>query len=221
MLPIHYNDVIMSVMASQITNLVIVHSTVYSGADQRKHQSSASLAFVWEIHRWPAQRASNAEIISIWWRHHVSACHHCTLSFALLLLHCLVLPYAIKLWAFYTSWISSHISKYIQWDDFVFQSHPMPLTVRFRVSSLHFVSWWRVIKQNQICIFGCWSNVNDARMQRTMYMYYSNAIISAMASQITGVYSVADYNKHQSSSASLAIVSGTHRWSVVSLTKGQ
>ena len=36
-----------------ITSLTIVYSTVYSGADQRKHQSSASLAFVWGIHQWP------------------------------------------------------------------------------------------------------------------------------------------------------------------------
>ena len=40
-------------MASQITSLAIVYSTVYSGADQRKHQSSASLAFVRGIHRGP------------------------------------------------------------------------------------------------------------------------------------------------------------------------
>ena len=43
----------MSTMASEITSLTIVYSTVYSGADQRKHQSSASLAFVRGIHRWP------------------------------------------------------------------------------------------------------------------------------------------------------------------------
>ena len=49
----HYNDAAMSSMASQITSLTIVYSTVYSDADQRKHQSSASLAFVREIHRWP------------------------------------------------------------------------------------------------------------------------------------------------------------------------
>ena len=49
----HYNDVIMSAIASQITSLTIVYSTVYSDADQRKHQSSASLAFVWWIHRGP------------------------------------------------------------------------------------------------------------------------------------------------------------------------
>ena len=70
----HYNDVIMSAMASQITRLTIVNSTVYSGTererlslsafwgpyspyklctDQRKHQSSMSLAFARGIHRWP------------------------------------------------------------------------------------------------------------------------------------------------------------------------
>ena len=49
----HYNDVIIGTIASQITSLTIVYSTVYSDADQRKHQSSASLAFVREIHRGP------------------------------------------------------------------------------------------------------------------------------------------------------------------------
>ena len=49
----HYSDVIMNTMASQITSLTIVYSTVYSRADKRKHQSSASLAFVRGIHWWP------------------------------------------------------------------------------------------------------------------------------------------------------------------------
>ena len=61
---VHYDDVIMGTMASQITSLTIVYPTVYSGADQRKHQSSASLAFVRGIHRgsvnsphkWPVTR---------------------------------------------------------------------------------------------------------------------------------------------------------------------
>ena len=48
-----YSDAIMAMMVSQITSLMIVYSTVYSGADQRKHQSSASLAFVQLINRWP------------------------------------------------------------------------------------------------------------------------------------------------------------------------
>ena len=50
---IHYSDVIMSVMASQSTSPTIVYSTIYWGTDQRKHQSSTSLAFVRGIHRWP------------------------------------------------------------------------------------------------------------------------------------------------------------------------
>ena len=60
----HYNDNIMGAIASQITSLTIVYSTVYSDADQRKHQSSASLAFVRVIrrgpvkspHKWPVTR---------------------------------------------------------------------------------------------------------------------------------------------------------------------
>ena len=61
---LHSTDVIMGTIASQITSLTIVYSTVYSVADQRKHQSSAPLAFVRWIHRgpvdsphkWPATR---------------------------------------------------------------------------------------------------------------------------------------------------------------------
>ena len=47
----HYCDAIMGTVASQITSLTIVYTTVYSDPDQSKHQSSASLAFVWGIHR--------------------------------------------------------------------------------------------------------------------------------------------------------------------------
>ena len=49
----HYSDVIMGAVASQITIITIVFSTVYSDADQRKHQSSASLAFGLGIHQGP------------------------------------------------------------------------------------------------------------------------------------------------------------------------
>ena len=49
----HYNDVIVSAMALQITSLKIVYSMVCSAADPRKHQSSALLTFVRGIHRWP------------------------------------------------------------------------------------------------------------------------------------------------------------------------
>ena len=49
----HYSDVTMGTIASQITSLTIVYSIVYSDADQRIHQCSASLAFVRGIHRGP------------------------------------------------------------------------------------------------------------------------------------------------------------------------
>ena len=65
----------MSTMASQITKLTIVYSTVYSGADQGKHQSYALLVIRAEnspvTGEFSARMASNAESVSIWWRHHV------------------------------------------------------------------------------------------------------------------------------------------------------
>ena len=64
---IYYDDVIMSSMGSQITNLTIVYSNVYSGAEKRKHQSSAPVTG-----EFPTQRATSAEKVSIWWRHHCS-----------------------------------------------------------------------------------------------------------------------------------------------------
>ena len=57
----------MGAMAFPIATLTIVYSTVQSGADQRKHQSSASLACTGEF---SAQMSSNAENAPIWWRHH-------------------------------------------------------------------------------------------------------------------------------------------------------
>ena len=74
-LTFHYSGVTRGAMASQITNLTIIYSTVYSGADQRKQQSSALLAICARnspvTGEFPAQRASNAENVSIWWRHHI------------------------------------------------------------------------------------------------------------------------------------------------------
>ena len=64
----HYSDVIISMVASQITGVSIVYTTVCSGTDQRKHQRFVPLAFV--AGEFPAQKASNTENISIWWRHH-------------------------------------------------------------------------------------------------------------------------------------------------------
>ena len=72
---LHYNDIIMSRMASQITSLTIVYSTVYFFKAKIKENIKAP-------RHWPlcgeftvtgkfhAQRASNAENVSIWCRHH-------------------------------------------------------------------------------------------------------------------------------------------------------
>ena len=74
----HYNDDIMSGMASQITSLTIAYSSVYSGADQRKHQSSASLTLVRGIHQWPLNSPHKGPVtrkmFPFWWRHHGLMC---------------------------------------------------------------------------------------------------------------------------------------------------
>ena len=71
---IHYNDVIMSVMVSQITSLMIVYSIVYSRRKSKK-KSKLSVTALCEGNlpvtgEFPAQRASNVESVSIWWHHH-------------------------------------------------------------------------------------------------------------------------------------------------------
>ena len=83
----HYIDVIMTTMASQITSITVAYSTVYSDADQRKHQSSVSLAFVWGIHRdrWiPRTKGQLRRNVSIWWRHHVKMDHQISRNVAAL-----------------------------------------------------------------------------------------------------------------------------------------
>ena len=70
----HYSDVIMSAMTSQITGLSIVCLTVCPGTDQRK-KTELRVTGLCEGNPpvtggFPSQRASNAENVSIWWRHH-------------------------------------------------------------------------------------------------------------------------------------------------------
>ena len=59
---LHYNDVIMSMVASQITSFTIVYSSIYSGANQREYQNSASLAVVRGIHRWPVNSSHKGSV---------------------------------------------------------------------------------------------------------------------------------------------------------------
>ena len=69
----NYSDVIIGAMASQMTSLTIVYSTVYSGADQRTSKLCVTGLCAGNspvTDEFPAQMASNAENVSIWWRHH-------------------------------------------------------------------------------------------------------------------------------------------------------
>ena len=70
---VHCSDAIMSAMASRITSLTIVYSTVHSGAHQRKYQSSASLAFVRGIQWWPVNSPHKGPVtpkMFPWCNHH-------------------------------------------------------------------------------------------------------------------------------------------------------
>ena len=86
----HYDDVTMTTMASQITSLTVVYSIVYSDANQRKHQSSASLAFVWGIHwgpvnsphKWPVTRKMfPLDDVIMWNRPRIEMSHHKSCNF--------------------------------------------------------------------------------------------------------------------------------------------
>ena len=71
---VHYSGIIISTMASQMTGMSTVCSIVCTCTHQRKHQSSASLAFCEGkppvTGGFPSQRASYMETVSIWQRHH-------------------------------------------------------------------------------------------------------------------------------------------------------
>ena len=70
---VHYNDVIMSAVASQITSLTIVYSTVYSRRTSKKtpkiHVTGLCEGNSPVIGEFPSEKANNAENVSTWWRH--------------------------------------------------------------------------------------------------------------------------------------------------------
>ena len=73
----HYSDVIMIMMASQITRLTIVHSTLYWFRHRLKKTSKLRVTGLCVTGEFPAQMASNTENVSIWWRHHVVTWSNC------------------------------------------------------------------------------------------------------------------------------------------------
>ena len=69
----HYCDVIMGAMVLVITSLTIVYSTVHSGPDKKTSKLRVTGLCTGNFPmtgQFPAKRASNAEYISNWWRHH-------------------------------------------------------------------------------------------------------------------------------------------------------
>ena len=84
---LHYSDVIMSTMSSQITSFTIVYSTVYSGADERKHQNTVPLAFVRGTHRSPVYSPNKGPVTRkmfpfddvIMWTD-IPDCHPCSMA---------------------------------------------------------------------------------------------------------------------------------------------
>ena len=76
----HNDDVIMAAIASQITSPMIVYSTVYSDADHRKYQSSASLAFVRGIHRRPVNSPQKCPVTRKMFPFHDLIIPNCTLG---------------------------------------------------------------------------------------------------------------------------------------------
>ena len=103
---VHYSDIIMRAMASQVTSIPIVFTAVCSGADQRKYQSSA-LMVTGGFHS--HKKVSNADFFFIWWRHHVVAARHLMNIYPILFvllndvwLPCYLKPNSVR-W-FYLTW---------------------------------------------------------------------------------------------------------------------
>ena len=184
----------MSAIASQITSLTIVYSTVYSDADQRKHQNSVSLAFVRGIHRgplnsphkWPVTRKLFPfdGVIMNTVRSKVNGLHFVAVNFTCIFL-------------------SENVDISIQ----------IPLNHSSKTKLL-------------LAISQHWSKQWFDAFRKRAVSHYSDVIMSAMASQITGISVVqltvcsgADQRKHQSS-ASLAFVRWIYRWPVDSPHKG-
>ena len=240
----------MSTIASQITSLTIVYSTIYSGADQSKHQSSAPLAFVWGIqrgpvnspHKWPVTRKMfpfDDVIMRKYPLHlHYDQCQ-------------------CHAWQAVICVQRSHITlKRCAILSILGTKSPPTIILRCRMCKLVASDWrpfasvkWYTIGLlggkfitlngilNQISARKCWMEIkcipcgkyhwNCHFYFRPPMQHYTDVMMTTMVPQITRltvvysiVYSGADQRKHQSS-ASLAFVRGIHRDRWIPRTKGQ
>ena len=104
----HYSDVIISAMASEITSITIVYSILYSGADQRKHRSSASLASVKGIHRSPVNSP------------HKGKCFYLKTSACPSWINGIESPPPLSSFEWNRDWITKIFQNSLTWDDLKF-----------------------------------------------------------------------------------------------------
>ena len=170
----------MSTLASKITSLTNVYSTVYSGADQRKHQRSGSLAFVWGIHRrphkWPVTRKmfpfddvimTMPNSISIWHRRLVVAMLYYAGPYNTIL---------YSIWQWFGFW--THHDDVIKWKHFprywpfVRGIHQSP------VNSPHKGQWRRALMFPLICVgINGWINNRKAGDLRRYCAHYDVSVM--------------------------------------------
>ena len=221
-------------MTSQITSLAIVYSTVYSGADQRKHQSPASLAFVRGIprgpvispHKWPVTRKllpfDDVIMISQCWHRPMLPYGVTMLGWVdeQILVEIIPSQYNTHNRIPLTEPVYNTLSNMPYTNAFLFHTiRNAPNVLTFLQTTYLFFFPYIDFNSSQVCLQGSkWQKVS---------IHYSDGMMSTMASQITSltivystVYSDADERKHQSS-ASLAFVRGIHRWPWIPRTKGQ
>ena len=157
----------MGMITSQITSLTIVYSAVYSDADQRKHQSSASLAFVRGIHwgpvnsphKWPVMRKMSpfddvimSEPGGKQWQHHIQGL--------------VSLMFRLILW-----WFQCHLHGWKQpvtgkWSCMQIYCGHCAVTAGTswcakRFSALIMLQEWLQIKDGYLLTWGCWYSRAD------------------------------------------------------------
>ena len=155
---VHYCDVLMGTMAPQITSLTVVYSTVYSGADQRKHQSSAPLAFVRGIHRWPVNSPHRWPV--------TQKMFHLMTSLWPMLIKCILVGnhsgwcWTQWLWLYFKQWyrhhvhqaIPGHIPLFQQWHIF---PHIMRLVPTYGCLFYVEINYWNDYLSLFVCMYVC------------------------------------------------------------------
>ena len=213
----HYNEVIMSAISSQITSITDVYSTVYSGTDERKHQSSALLAFLRGIHRSPVNSPYKRPVTRKMFPFDDVIMF--TSLFKSLHDKCVYVPVHHRRLTLPTSPSVIHFLILVYHPDELLQTAIfMPGMLGGEI--MHGTMWFG---ENLIYSSMLWKG-----LKRPWHLlHYYDVIMGTTASQITSlaivysiVYSGADQRKHQRS-ASLAFMRGIHRDRWIPRSNGQ